>query len=403
MITAGDWYGKRKDILGELLFLLKNCFMARIFITLVISLIVVSCAGSGQKGGNGTDTNLKYATLLHLTECKGYTLADIVNPWDTARLLHRYVLVPSGSEVPDGIPEGTLVRTPIDHIIVYSSVHASIIDMLGEAGRISGVCEPEYMTCKAVQKGIADGSIIDCGNSVSPNIEKIAEAGGQVIIASPFQNSTYGAAEKLGIPIIEAADYMENLPLGRTEWVRLFGALLDRQDRADSLFRAAESDYNGVRDKVRKHLDSLGGDSHRPTLLAERKYGASWDVPGGNSYMVRIYNDAGASYIFSGNTSSANVNMSFENVLRQGIDADIWVMKYWSETPMSYASLESEYHLYSQFKAFKERHIFGCNTAHSSYYDDIVLNPALILEDLAAVFHPDLYPGREPVYFKPLD
>ena len=380
--------------------------MIRTFIKIAAAAAITLAAASCGNRHNGTSAGMpvpmKYAQYLDIRDCKGYSVADIVNPWDTARLLHRYILVPADSALPAGLPEGTLIRTPVDHIIVYSSVHASIIDMLGGSGRISGVCEPEYMTCEAIREGIAAGTIIDCGNSVSPNIERIADAGGKVIIASPFANSGYGAAGKLGIPIVEAADYMENLPLGRTEWVRLFGALLGCRERADSLFHEAESEYNEVKDKVMQHIQDCGGDSHRPTLLAERKYGASWDVPGGASYMVRIYEDAGADYIFGDNSSTANINMSFENVLKEGMDADIWVLKYWSEEPMSYASLQAEYHLYSRFKAFREKRIFGCNTFSSTYYDDIVLHPAWILADLAAVFHPDLMKDYRKRYFQPL-
>lgn len=369
----------------------------RISAALLLAAVIFSCGG---RTTDGESVGMRYARYLSISDCSDYTVADITNPWDTTRLLHRYILVPQDSPLPQDIPQGTLVRTPIDRIIVYSSVHASIIDALGASDRIAGVCEPEYMTCRAVLDGVAEGRITDCGSSVSPSIERIAGAGGQVIIASPFQNGSYGAAGKLGIPIIEAADYMENDPLGRTEWIRLFGLLLDCTDRADSLFRAAETGYNSIRDSVARHIRDNG--AHRPTLLAERKYGASWDVPGGASYMVRIYTDAGADYIFSGTTTSANVNMSFENVLREGIDADIWVLKYWSPRPMTYASLEAEYSLYSRFKAFQNRQVYGCNTYSSTYYDDIVLHPSWILEDLAAVFHPDLFPGHEPRYFKSL-
>lgn len=325
----------------------------RISAALLLAAMIFSCGGSGGRTTDGESVGMRYARYLSISDCGSYTVADITNPWDTARLLHRYILVPQDSPLPQDIPQGTLVRTPIDRIIVYSSVHASIIDALGASDRIAGVCEPEYMTCRAVLDGVAEGRITDCGSSVSPSIERIAGAGGQVIIASPFQNGSYGAAGKLGIPIIEAADYMENDPLGRTEWIRLFGLLLDCTDRADSLFRAAETGYNSIRDSVAGHIRDNG--AHRPTLLAERKYGASWDVPGGASYMVRIYTDAGADYIFSGTTTSANVNMSFENVLREGIDADIWVLKYWSPQPMTYSSLEAEYSLYSRFNAFQNR------------------------------------------------
>ncbi len=204
----------------------------RISAALLLAAMIFSCGGSGGRTTDGESVGMRYARYLSISDCGSYTVADITNPWDTARLLHRYILVPQDSPLPQDIPQGTLVRTPIDRIIVYSSVHASIIDALGASDRIAGVCEPEYMTCRAVLDGVAEGRITDCGSSVSPSIERIAGAGGQVIIASPFQNGSYGAAGKLGIPIIEAADYMENDPLGRTEWIRLFGLLLDCPDRA---------------------------------------------------------------------------------------------------------------------------------------------------------------------------
>lgn len=370
--------------------------LARLLSAILMTVVIISCSGNTGKESVGT---MQHAQYLDIQDLEGYTVVEITNPWDTTRILHRYILVPEEAQVPAGIPQGTLIRTPIDKIIVYSSVHASILDALGATGRISGVCEPEYMTSRTILEGIEKRRIIDCGSSMSPSIERIAQAGGRIIIASPFENSGYGTAGKLGIPIVEAADYMERTPLGRTEWVKLFGALLGCPEKADSLFNAAASDYNAIKSKVINHLRDS---ALRPTLIAERKYGASWDVPGGASYMARIYRDAGADYIFGDNTSESNINMSFENVLSKGIDADLWVLKYWSPEPMTYTSLEAEYSQYSKFRAFREHRVYGCNTGSSTYYDDIVLHPDWILEDLAAIFHPDIFPDKTPRYFFPL-
>lgn len=370
--------------------------LARLLSAILMTVVIISCSGNTGKESVGT---MQHAQYLDIQDLEGYTVVEITNPWDTTRILHRYILVPEEAQVPADIPQGTLIRTPIDKIIVYSSVHASILDALGATGRISGVCEPEYMTSRTILEGIEKGRIIDCGSSMSPSIERIAQAGGRIIIASPFENSGYGTAGKLGIPIVEAADYMERTPLGRTEWVKLFGALLGCPEKADSLFNAAASDYNAIKSKVINHLRDS---ALRPTLIAERKYGASWDVPGGASYMARIYRDAGADYIFGDNTSESNINMSFENVLSKGIDADLWVLKYWSPEPMTYTSLEAEYSQYSKFRAFREHRVYGCNTGSSTYYDDIVLHPDWILEDLAAIFHPDIFPDKTPRYFFPL-
>lgn len=364
----------------------------------VIAIAITSCSTGAGPERTGC---LEYAQLLSINVGNGFRTVEVSDPWNKGRILQKYILIPEDSCIPeDSIPEGTIVRVPIENIIVYSSVHASILEEMGASGRITGVCEPEYMTCRSVKEGIASGRIVDCGNSVSPNVERIADARGEVIIASPFENSNYGTASKLGIPIIEATDYMENTPLARSEWIKLFGALLCMEDKADSIFRRIESEYNRIRTDIAEGIAEQG--LKRPTLIAERKYGSSWGVPGGKSYITHIYRDAGADYIFSDIDAENSVNMSFESVLTRGIDAEYWIFKYWNPTPMTYESLEAEYKLYNRFKAFRERRIYGCNTFESTYYDDIVLRPQDILMDLAFIFHPELTGDYTPKYFLPL-
>ena len=89
-----------------------------------------------------------------------------------------------------------------------------MVVQMGRIDAIKGVCETQYVTDSAILTRLADGRIADIGLATAPNIEKIIELDAELIIASPYENSGYGAAEKLGIPIVEAADYMENHPLG---------------------------------------------------------------------------------------------------------------------------------------------------------------------------------------------
>ena len=147
----------------------------------------------------------------------GYTAVEVRDPWDSTRLLQRYLLVDRDRPVPGNLPKGTVVQVPAQNVVVYTSVHAAIIDQLGETGRIIGVCEPRYMDTPAIREGLKAGRIADMGEATAPNVEMMIDKGAELVIVSPFQNSGYGPVEKLGIPIIEGADYMESLPLGRTE------------------------------------------------------------------------------------------------------------------------------------------------------------------------------------------
>lgn len=376
-------------------------FIFKSIVLSIFSVSLFSCVGNNNAlPENYSPADIRYAEYLRMGDCGDYILVDIVNPWDTTRLLQRYLLIDSLQPVPEDIPDGKIVKTPVDNIVVYSSVHTSIIEKLGAVERIAGVCEPEYILSQAVRDKVSRGEIADCGMSVSPSVEKIIQAQGRVIIASPFENSNYASAQKLAIPIIEGADYMENNPLGRTEWIKLYGYLLGVPQMADSIFAEVESNYNSLKERVSQ---ALAQGKERPTMISEKKYGNSWGVPGGLSYISVMYEDAGAKNIFGDFRQSGSVMLSFEEVLAKGIDADFWFFKYNLPSNCTYSDLSGEYPLYEKFGAFKNRKVYGCNTSYVPYYDDITLRPDLILADFIRIFHPELLPGHTLRYFLPLE
>lgn len=357
-----------------------------------------SCIGnraSSNQGKAQSDT-IHYAKGFTISRFDNFTQVEIKDPWDTTRLLQRYLLVDRNlSKLPKGMPEGTIVKIPIEKLVVYTSVHASIIEQLKQHERVIGACEVRYIDSKILQERIANGLVANIGESTAPNIEKIMDIGTEAILSSPFKDAGYGPAEKLNIPIIEGADYMENHPLGRVEWLKFYGILLGAEKLADSLFNASCKEYLDLK----KLTDSV---TKRPTLLAENKYGGQWFVPGGSSYMATLFKDAGADYIFKDTKISGSLPLSFETVLDKAIKADIWVFKYYNTKDMSYADLKTEYSPYAHFDAFKNRKIFACNTSHVTYYEDIPMHPQHILRDFIYIFHPELLPDYTHKYFIPM-
>ena len=348
---------------------------------------IVSCRSTGDKmerEGGIVEENL-YATGYTITHFNGYTTIEIANPWDTAKILQRYVLVEKGAPLPSSLPEGTLIRTPLDNIIMYTTLHASIWEKMGALDAIKGICETEYLTSERAIAMVKEGKISDCGSAFAPNVETIMDIGGEFIIASPYENSGYGQAEKLGIPIFESADYMENHPLGRVEWMKVYGLLQGKRDVADSMFNATMTRYNTLKNLAQ-------GEQKKPRLMSERKYGASWYIAGGASYMTKLYMDAGADYIFSDNTESGSSTASFETVYERGGDSDIWILKYAADKKMTYNDLQQENPLYANFAPFKNRRIFACNTLATPYYEYIAIHPDIILADYVKMFHPHLLP-----------
>jgi iron complex transport system substrate-binding protein len=376
----------------------RNCFYILLFLTFGCNVRHNSSSETGSKSvgvhSESGDT-IRYALGFTVTPCDGYTKVEVHDPWSEKKLLQRYLLVPRGNALPDAMPAGTVVRVPLQNIVVYAAIHAAVLDELGVIDNVTGVCESRYIKIPAVSNRINAGLIQDLGKSTSPNIEKMIESGTEVVIASPFDNGSYGAVEKTGIPIIECADYMEADPLGRAEWIKFIGLLTGKHERADSLFRETETNYL----KIKALAENV---TSRPKLMTELKYGSTWYVSGGESYMARIFDDARADYIFRYLPGTGGVPLNFETVLDKAIHADIWLIHYNRDDEMTYQALRSDYAPYDRFDPFRNRRIFGCNTNYSSYYEEVPIHPDYLLAELIAILHPNLLPDHKFRYFTPL-
>ncbi len=375
---------------------LKTFFLCNLSIA-VLSL--VACGGSGKTASlqTGGDTiEIKYARNLCVVSYDGYKVATLRNPWDTLKVLHTYILAERDASLPDDLPDGTVVRVPLRKAMVYSSVHCSLAGRLGALESIGGVCDLKYIKMPEIQKRVGTGRVVDAGSGMNPDIEKIINLNPDGILLSSFENNGgYGRIEKLGVPIIECADYMETSALGRAEWMKFYGLLFGRYEEALAEFSAVEEEYLSLKAEAAR----LEG---RPRMFGDLKNGAVWYVPGGNSTMGRIYADAGADYVFAYLENSGSVPMNFEAVFDKAQDADVWLIKYNAPRDKTYGELASEYAPYARFKAFGEKHIYGCNTGTVSYYEEIPFHPEWLLRELIKIFHPEALEGYELKYFRKL-
>lgn len=219
------------------------------------TLLFNSCGNrTATAQASGDTIQLDYAKYLQLIRHKGYTEAVVLNPWKQGGELHRYLLVPKGAEGDEvakkladqktaitGTTPCDILRTPLTKSIITTSAHCQLLYELGRQQAIAGVCDLEYILIPDVQRRTSHKSrpyISNCGSSMQPDIERIMSLRPDALLLSPFENSGgYGKLSALQIPIIEAADYMETSPLGRSEWIKFYG-LLYGSEKATSLFAA---------------------------------------------------------------------------------------------------------------------------------------------------------------------
>ena len=367
--------------------------MKKIYHLLLLLCCVMICSCNKQE--QLSFSPMAYADLLRIHEGSGWTGVEVINAWKKDQIAQRYILVPRNADIPDDIPEGTLIRTPLQRAILFSAVHGALCLDLGCISQVAGMCDTEYILNDSLQQLIKNGEIANMGSSMQADAERMAAARPDAFFVSPFENAGYGILSTLGVPLIECADYMETSALGRAEWMKFYGLLMGCEAKADSLFAAVEKDYL----QLSKQMEDI---KDKPTLLCDLKQGSAWYVPGSNSYIGQLFADAGAQYIFADNQQNGSVAMSFENVYAKGHNADLWVIKYGRDIPYTYTTLAEDYPLNRQFAAWKNRKIYGCNTFHSLFYEEVPFHPNRLLRDIIKICHPEALPHYVPTYYRPL-
>ena len=382
-----------------------------IFGALVV-LLVVACQGGKTASGEGGDTlQMKYAELLTIVKHNdgAYTEAIIENPWKKGTTLHKYILVPKGKEgdetvarLKDDIRENAtlqmgshcdIVRTPLESNVVFTAPHCQLMYELGCKNAITGVCDKDYINIPDIKERVklsdgkastsdADKVIIDCGSSMQPDIERIIALKPEGLLISPFENSGgYGKLDKLHIPIIETADYMETSPLGRAEWMKFYGLLFKSEERSDSLFSSIEKEYLALKAEAAKLPQGL-------SILTERKMGSVWYVPGGKSTMGILLKDANAKYIFADDTHSGSLAYGPERILSKGTQIDVWAFKYFGGKALSKSDLLAEYEGYKALKTFNQNSIYQVDTSTQPYFELTSFHPEILLREFIILAHP---------------
>ena len=278
------------------------------------ALLMAACQGGKTAAADaeaGDTLEMKYAKLLTIVKhgdveetsdaAEGvdyqYTEAIIANPWKVGTMLHRYILIPKGEEGDKTVAmlarrhstgarcTTDTVRTPVERSAVFIAPHCQLMYEMGCQQAIRGVCDLDYINIPDVKKRAAlsgntsaQNPIEDCGSSMAPDIERIIALKPEAILLSPFENSGgYGKLDKLHVPIIEAADYMESSPLGRAEWMKFYGMLFKKdgnapktalaascEPKADSLFAKIEKEYLKLKAEAAGYPKGL-------SILTERK------------------------------------------------------------------------------------------------------------------------------------
>ena len=344
--------------------------------------------------------SVKYAKGLAIYKYKGYSILIITKPWPEATTGFTYILKEKNGIVPDSLKQFPIISVPIQSIVVTSTTHIPALEMLGVENTLVGFPSTNFISSSKTRKRIDAGKIREVGVNESLNTEVLIDMKPDVIVTFGINNnnSTIDNLKKSGLNVLINADWTEQSPLGKAEWIKFFGALYNLDTKANTLFTSIETNYNNALALANKTTLS-------PTVLSGAIYQDQWYVPQGQSWASLFLRDAKANYLWKESKGFGSLGLPFEKVFEKGQNAEFWI------APGDFSSLkqmsESSSH-YAEFASFKNKKVYSYAVNKGSkggivYFELASARPDLVLKDLIKIFHPELLPNYNPFFFKKLE
>jgi len=368
---------------------MRQCVLASLLLLLPAGLL----AGAGQ--------TIQHAQNFEITEHGTHRILSVSNAFRHSNRTYRYALVPKSEplpQLPRGIP---VIRTPVERVVAMETVYIGYLEALGRLDPIIAAATADYISNPEVRQRVAAGTVQSLQSGQAIDIEKLLLLQPDLILTSVSGDATFDIPAKLertGLPIVLTAGYMEQHPLARAEWIKFIAAFFEEEHLADQLFDHIEQRYTELR-KLTKNIED------RPTVLCGAPYSGVWHVPGGDSFTARTIFEAGGHYLWSEDTTQGGIPLDTERVFLKAARADYWINP--SFYPSMGALLAADPR-FAKFDAAKKGTVYN-NTRQVSasggnaIWESGTVHPEAVLADLIHIFHPDLLPAHELIYYQRLD
>ena len=284
----------------------------------------------------------------------------------------RFLTIPQDMPIPKDLDKEIItIKQPINNIYLAASAVMDMFCSLDALDTIllSGI-KTEGWVIEEAKKAMESGEISYAGKYNAPDYEKILASGCNLAIESTMIFHSPEVKEKLesfGIPVFVDYSSYEKHPLGRTEWVKLYGVLLGKEDEADKAFSMQKTE-----------LDNIISEENTGKTVAffYITSNETANVRKSGDYVPRMIELAGGSYIFSdlgdNTNASSTVNMQMEEFYANAKDADYLIYNSTIDGGVnSLDELLAKSSLLKDFKAVKEGKVF-CTTKNL-YQDSMKL------------------------------
>lgn len=373
------------------------------FILIHLPLLILF-AGCNQKsinkieGAKEIENSIKYAKNIEVYEYFEYTQLLIKNQLNNQH--QSYFLVDKNKPVPKILNGEKIIKTPINNIVVTSTTHVAMLELLNLQDNLIAFPQTHFISSEKTRERITKGVVKELGNVQQMNTEILLTIKPDVIVSFEITgtNKVLKELERKGYSIIVNNDWLEETPLGRAEWLLLYGYLFNQKMKALQIFNSIENNYNKAKMIAAKAVQ-------KPKVLSGIIFNDVWNMPAGNSFEAALLKDANTHYIWSETDGTGSLLLNVETVIEKGQQADFWINP---GIYTSYSDLSQSNKIYTHFKPFTNKQIYSYAhlrgvTGGYKYFETAPTRPDLVLKDLIKIAHPELMRHYDFTFYKKLE
>ncbi len=332
----------------------------RILFFVSLFFIVGCTTKQATKESSAKESTVQYAKHFRfVTEKNGLTALEIINP-DTGETVR---LQPFGDN---------------NRVVALSGTFIGMMDKLKLATAISGVSEMKYIYNQTVKDNFKKGTVLEAGYDTQLSLEKIIGSKPAAILHSGYSKDFphQKQFENAGIQCIPIFDWREESPLGRAEWIKVYGFLYGKEAEAQQLFDSVEKAYLELKETANKLAPSK-------LVISGNIMGSEWVSPAGGSFYAQLMKDANITYNYYDSEGTGSVMNTQEKILSENRNAAFWI----NPGASSLDELKTLNPKAVFFDAFKNKQVY-CRSHNENYYWEISsVEPDKLLSDLIHITH----------------
>lgn len=361
--------------------------------TIVLSVCIWLSLGmmSGCRSEKTPDETSKNPEDFSFMTIGDFTVHRISSNWTEVRdgAGRTFVLIPRGQKAPEGYAPHQVVRVPVRRVVAYSPFSVAILKALGVLEDVLvGVTAPrENWHIEEVATGMADGRIVFLGDSNAIDYERLKMQAPELVLT--WNYSVIPMMTEMEIPCVITSTPVATCLHARMRFVNFLAPFFNREKEAEAYFTKVSDSLETIRETTRHaqtHPKVMWGDVYTKRVLVEP----------GNAWVAELVGLVQSNYLFDDVYGRSCIEISLERFLSSGRDADIlFTYRTSSSGVTSKAALARLNPLLAGVRPLKEGRVYAPLPHYIQSGDRL----DEILTEIAAILHPDCYPGYQLRYF----